>query len=338
MNEEIQKQDDEIGLVDLFAVLWRWKVMIIIITLFAAIGVVVYSVISIKLPPEESYLPNVYTPQALMLIDDKSSSGGGGFSSLLNSNNMGGLASLAGLNLTTSSNNRQLAVYLVGTDSLLDSIVDKFNLIERYKIKVFPKTSSRNLLKGTLKAEIDPKSGVFTISFTHIDPVFARDIVNYCTVYLEKRFDELGLDKNKIEKENLEVNIANTFQEIRKLEEEGRNLERLVSSAAGRLPAITIDKNRIDLELTAQREIYTQLKVQYELLKVTMASEKPILQILEMAEVPEMKSGPNRGKLCMIVVLAAGFFAVFLAFGLNAIANVKNDPEAMKKLKGNKNQ
>jgi uncharacterized protein involved in exopolysaccharide biosynthesis len=87
------------------------------------------------------------------------------------------------------------------------------------------------------------------------------------------------------------------------------------------------------MELTAQRQVYTQLRVQYELLKVNMASENPVFQILELAEVPDMKSGPSRGILCIIVTFAAGFFSVFLAFALNAVANIKNDPEAMAKLR-----
>jgi len=327
-------QEDEISLLDLFSVLWQRRKMIITITLIAAIGAVVFSVISLKLPPEKSPLPNTYTPKALMLIDDKSSMGGG-LSSMLNSSGLGGLASLAGLSSSSSKTNSQLAEYLVETNSMLDSVVDRFDMLNRYKIKKSPRASSRKVLKKLLKAEYNTKSGVFSVSFTDIDPVFARDVVNYCTDYLEKRFDELGIDKNKIEKENLEINIANTFLEIRKLEEESRELERSVSYAAGRLPAITIDIARIAMELTAQREVYTQLKVQYELLKVTMASEKPVFQILEFAEIPDQKSKPSRGLLCIIVVFAAGFFAVFLAFVLNAVANIKNDPEAMAKLRGN---
>ena len=334
-DEEKQEQEDEISLIDLFAVLWHRKKMIIAITLLAAVGVVIYSVISLKLPPESSFLPNKYTPKALMLIDDKSSSGGG-LSALLNSSGMGGLASLAGVSMSASSSFSDLAVYLVETNSLLDSIVDEFDLVNRYKIKEFPRAASRKILKKILKADYDSKSGVFNISFTDIDPVFAKNVVDYCTAYLERRFDELGLDKNKIEKENLEVNIANTFQEILKLEEQSRRLEQSVASApySGSLPAITMDVTRITLELEAQRQVYIQLKVQYELLKVTMASEKPVFQILEMAEVPDQKSGPSRGLLCIIVTFAAGFFAVFLAFALNAIANIKNDPEAMAKLRG----
>ena len=336
MNDETEKKasDDEISLIDLFAVLWRRRVMIIVITLIAAVLVTLFSLISIVLPQDKSYLPNVYTPEALMLIDNKSSSGN--LSSLLG--NMGGLASLAGISSASGSSFSELALFLIKSNSLLDSVVDRFDLIERYMIDVkkSPRAESRKALQKVLAAAFDVKSGILSISFTDKDPVFARDVVNYCTAYMEERFIELGLDTNLIEKENLELNIANTFMEIIKLEEESRNLELSVASASpyGRLPAITIDINRIALELEAQRQVYTQLKVQYELLKVSMASETPIFQILEIAEIPDQKSGPSRGLICVIVTFAAGFISVFLAFALNAISNIRKDPEAMAKLRG----
>jgi uncharacterized protein involved in exopolysaccharide biosynthesis len=312
-------QEDEISLLDLFAVLLQWKKMIIIITTLAVIGVVIYAIISIKLPPEKSPMPNQFTPKALMLIDNKSSSGGG-LSSMINASGMGGLASLAGVTIPGSATNSKLAIFLIGTNSLLDAVVDEFKLIDRYKIKSSPRGNSRKALRKNLKADSDDKSGVITISFTDTDPVFARDVVNYCVSNLEKRFDELGLDKNKREKENLELNLAATLLDIQGLEEESRRLEQSVTSFSGRLPAITRDINRITMELTAKRQVYTQLRVQYELLKL--------------AEVPDMKSGPSRGMLCVIVTFAAGFFSIFLAFVLNAIANIKKDPEAIAKLRG----
>jgi uncharacterized protein involved in exopolysaccharide biosynthesis len=330
---EKKLENDEISLIDLFAVLWRRKAMIIALTLTAAVAAVVFAIISILLPPEKSPLPNEYTPAALMIINDASSSGGG-MASMLASSGLGGLAGLAGVN--TGSTFGDLAIYLVNTNTLLDSVVDEFDLIARYEIKKFYRAESRRALKKKLSASHDEKSGVFNIAFTDRDPVFAQQVVNYCVEYLQKWFDELGVDKNKLEQENLEKNIENTLREIQDLEIEGHSLEQTVS---GRLPAslpsITFEQNRIALELNAQRQVYSQLKVQYELLKITMASEKPVFQVLEMAESPDKKSGPSRGLICIIVVFAAGFFSVFLAFILNAVANIKNDPEAMAKLRRN---
>jgi uncharacterized protein involved in exopolysaccharide biosynthesis len=323
---------NKISFIDLFSVLLQWKALIIGITLAAVVCVVVVSVISIVLPPEKSFMPNTYTPYAYMLINDSSSSGGGG-ASLLNSSGLGGLASLVGVSGSTYS---KLAVYLTGMNAFLDSVVDEFDLITRYKIKKFPRAESRKKLKKQLIAEFDSESGVFSIRFTAIDPAFAQSVVNFSVGYLEKRFDEMGIDKNKREKENLEINIKNTFQEIQNFEQEARKLEQSVSygGLSIDIPSITIEISRIGLELETQKQVYSQLKVQYELLKVDMASETPIFQVLELAEIPDQKSGPSRGMLCIIVTFAAGFFSVFLVFMIDAILSIRNDPDAMSRLKG----
>ncbi|MHB9294188.1 hypothetical protein Holit_03315 [Hollandina sp. SP2] len=328
---EVRSQDDEISLIDLFAILWHRKVMILVITFIAMVGVVVFSVVSLVLPTETSPLPNTYTPRALMLINNTGSSGNAMSAAL---GNLGGLAGLAGV--STGPTSSELAIYLVGTNTLLDAVVDEFDLIRKYEIEKSPRAGSRKILKKQLTADYDEKSGVFGISFTDTDPVFAQTVVNFCVLFLEKRFDEIMVDKNKLEKENLELNIANTYQEIQNLEEEFHKLEYAVALGGrfGAIPTITLDQNRINMELQTQKEVYTQLKVQYELLKVTMASERPVFQILEMAEVPDQKSGPSRGLLCIIVTFAGGFFSVFLAFVLNAVSNIRKDPEAMAKLQG----
>jgi uncharacterized protein involved in exopolysaccharide biosynthesis len=311
--------------------------MIIVITLIAMIGVVLFAVVSIALPPETSPLPNVYTPHALMLINNGTSSGGG-MSAALGASGLGGLAGLAGV--STGSTFSELAIYLVGANTLLDSVVDEFDLLTRYKIETpekkaaSPRADSRKALKGQLTASYDEKSGVFSIAFTDTDPVFAQSVVNYCVAYLGKRFDELGVDKNKLQKENLERNIENSYQTIIALEEDTRNLELSVQRGGVFIPSISMELQKIAMELSAQRQVYSQLRVQYELLKVTMDSESPVFQILELAEVPDQKSGPGRGMICIIVTFAAAFFSMFLAFVLNAIGNIRKDPEAMAKLRG----
>ena len=67
-----------------------------------------------------------------------------------------------------------------------------------------------------------------------------------------------------------------------------------------------------------------------------MASESPVFQVLEYAEVPDLKSGPSRGMLCIIVSAAGFFLSVFLAFLFNAIQNIRKDPDAMARLRGKK--
>ena len=333
--DENKIQEEEISLIDLFAVLWRYKMMIIIVTLIAMIGVVIYSVISLKLPAEKSFLPNKYTAQAQMLINNDSSSSSG-LSSMLSSSGLGGLASIAGVSVPGGASNSSLAGYLVHSNSVLDEVVREFNLIERYKIEEYEKSSSRSILKGVLLSNFDDDTGVFSVSFTDIDPVFAKDVVNFVVSLLESKFLDMGIDKNSLTKENLESNIDNTYKEILKLQKEIQELEYSVSNVynPSQTKSIVMDATLKKMELSVQQEIYAQLKAQYEMLKVTMSSEQPTFQILEYAEVPDIKSAPSRGMLCIIVTFAAFFCSVFMAFLLNAIKNIKNDPIAIAKLKG----
>lgn len=333
--KENKFQDDEISLIDLFAVLWRYKVMIIVVNLIAMIGVVVFSVISLILPPEKSFLPNKYTAQAQMLINNYSSSSGG-LSSMLNSSGLGDLASLTGVSVPVVASNSSLAGYLVHSNSVLDEVVKNFNLVERYNIEEYVVSESRDALKEVLTSNFDDETGVFSVSFTDIDPVFAKDVVNFVVSLLESKFLEMGIDKNSLTKENLEVNIENTYNEILKLQKEIQEIEYSVSNVynPNQTKSIVMDATLKKMELSVQQEIYAQLKAQYEMLKVAMSGEQPVFQILEFAEVPDRKSAPSRGMLCIIVTFAAFFVSVFMAFLLNALKNIKNDPVAMSKLKG----
>ena len=336
MEENAKDQDDEISLIDLFAVLLHYKWMVIAVSAFAMVASVVFAVISLKLSPEKSPLPNKYTPRAQMLIKESSSSGGG-LSSMLSSSGLSSLAGLAGVSLGGGASNSSLATYLASSNTLLDDVTDQFGIIERYKIEEHVRAQSRKALKKTLAASYDDDTGVFTVSFTDIDPEFAQRVVNFVVDWLGDKFDELGLDNNKIQKENLERNIQSSYNEILRIEREMKDLGASVDygASAWNIPSITTGTVKLQMELEAQKQVYTQLKTQYELLKVQMQSETPIFQILERPEIPDLKSEPSRGKLCIIVTFAAFFMSVFMAFALNALKNIRNDPEAMQKLRAN---
>jgi uncharacterized protein involved in exopolysaccharide biosynthesis len=330
--------DDEISLIDLFAVLWHRKVMIIGITVLAAVAVLIYAIVSIKMPPDKSPLPNEYTSTANMLINDSSSSGGG-LASALSSSGLGSLASMAGVSVGGGATYSSLATYLVTTNTLLDAVADKFDMLHYYKIESpdkkppkSPKADMRKLLKKKLTANFDTDSGVLSVSFVDTDPVFAQKVVNYCVDYLSDWFDKLGIDKNKLQYKNLESNITSTYNDIQDLATQAFRLrQEYQNRATVNMLDYQIASQKLDTELQAKKQVYEQLKVQDELVKIQLDSESPVFQVIERPEVPDQKSGPSRGMLCIIVTAAAFFIAVFLAFIMNAVTNVRADKEAMAK-------
>jgi hypothetical protein len=97
----------------------------------------------------------------------------------------------------------------------------------------------------------------------------------------------MQLDENKLQKKNLEENIANIYKETINLEQQNRQLEFSVSNGKtdANIPSIILEANKIKRGITAQEVIYTQLKTQYEIVKIALASETSVFQILEKAEV-----------------------------------------------------
>ena len=208
----MHNEEGEISFVDLVAVLWQKKKLIMSLTGLIAIGVFIFVLVGKLLPPEKSFLPDVYTSTAFMRIQSNQKNSNNALSTFLQQNNLSGLPGLN--NAAGNINAQQLALYIAGSSSFLDAIADKFNIVEKYKIKKFPKTSGRRMIKRFLKAKIDDKNNVFSIAVTHIEPEFAQQVVLFAVQYYETRFAELGLDNKSREKENLEKILSDSKKPI----------------------------------------------------------------------------------------------------------------------------
>jgi len=394
-------EDDEISLLDLFATLLKHRRLIVSVTGLSAVAVLLYAVGSLLLPPDKSYLPNLYSPKAAMLINTPDS--GGSLSSALASSGLSSLAGLAGVSAGGQSYG-ELSVYLSGSNTFLDAIVDKFGLIARYKIEKNVRTESRKALKDKLTAAFDEKTGVLTLSYEDIDPEFARDVVNYGVELLDGRFRTIGGNKNQLKKDQLEEKLGDvkaemnrledaiqTFQQkygvisieslateqiatvarvrselmmkemelktygelsrvddpmVRRLRAERDNLAKLLDElekgfseydnllpSQKDLPKIALEFTHLKRDIMVQEAIYQLLTQQHESVKLSLSGEDPAFQVLELAEAPDQKSGPSRGMICIVAVMAAFFLSVLLAFVLEAVKNIKADAEAMAKFK-----
>ena len=178
-------EEFEIDLIDLVKYCWKNKRKFIFPMLIAGVLLVVFCIITIVMKPEKSLLPNKYTSTAKILV--RETSGKNGISSSLAS-----LASLGGVNLSSGANitNGVLITTIAGTNSYRDAIVDKFNLVERYKVKKNIKTNSRKALGkklsvnldefGPQKAPIGAKTGdVVFYGHTHVFKAENIDGINY---------------------------------------------------------------------------------------------------------------------------------------------------------------
>ncbi len=138
--------------------------------------------------------------------------------------------------------------------------------------------------------------------------------------------DDPGLRQLKIERNSLKATIEK--------QEKGYMIGGITVPSEKDLPGIFLDYNKLSLEYQMQGKLYASLAQQYELIKLKTDSIAPKFLVYEQAVPPLIKSGPSRGKLCIIVTMAIFFLAIFGAFIIEFIGNIKKDPVEMAKLKG----
>ena len=204
-------EEDEIDLLELLGVLLKHKWMIFWITAAAAAGAVLFSVGSLLLPPEKSYLPNMYSSTAKLLISEDSS--GSMIPSSLSS-----VTSWAGLNIGGGGGYGVLAVELAKSNSIVDIIGEEFDIIQRYDIKKYPKYSLRSETRERLSISYEGDTKILSISYEDWEPEFSRDVVNRIVELLDQRFSTIGINRNLTQKTLLEEKLANVNGEIILLE------------------------------------------------------------------------------------------------------------------------
>jgi uncharacterized protein involved in exopolysaccharide biosynthesis len=78
--------------------------------------------------------------------------------------------------------------------------------------------------------------------------------------------------------------------------------------------------------------LYELFARQYELARVDESREGAVVQVVDVAQAPERKSGPKRGMMVVFSSLMAGMVLLLFVFMRQAVRNAKSDPEAAGKL------
>ena len=296
LSQETTSYDDEIDLKELFSVLWKAKILIIVTTSFFALSSVLYAL----------SLTNFYKSEVILNVAGESNA-------LRSLSGMGSLASMAGITLPSSGEDksaiaiktiqsRAFLKHLITFENVLPSIMaSKSYDFESKKIQFDPKIYNENNGEWVRKPGKnqqskpsyleafccddntylnqvsifrDKKSNLITISVEHISPIFAKE-------FLE-----------------LIINEANELLRNRDLQE---------SSAAIAFLNTEIPKASL---ITMKDAINMLLQSQLQKQMLAKVNKEYFLKVIEPPFIPEVKSKPTRALICIYGTLLGGILAM----------------------------
>ena len=290
--------DDEIDLRELLSVLWDGKLVITLITGFAAACAVLLAL----------WLPNIYESKALLAPKDES--GAGGLAGL--ARQYGGLASLAGINIgggggeSSKSMMAQQKIQSLDffTRHLYEKVVVNLMAVDHWdaasgKLVINPdvfdvksrawvreasyprqaKPSAQEAHKAFLEVlslSEDKKTSLVTIAIKHQSPVVAQAWV---ALIIEAVTDELR----------------------------GSDVEEARGSIA------FLEQQRAQTSLVSLDEVFAQLiEEQTKTIMLANVSKNYVFNVIDPAVVPELKSDPKRALICILGTLLGGMLGILL--------------------------
>jgi len=308
------------GLLYYLGVLGRYKRLIIIMTLLVTLAVIAFCAVSIVLPPDESPLPNYYTAQATILIDQNSQNEIAGTI-------LAALGMTSGYGSASTFDNSELVMEILRSRTIQDRLIEEFDLSVRYGITESVKAKTRLAVLDHCAFQYNRNTGMLRIEYTDIDPVFSSDVVNRLVELLDEWFAQnRGLAKQK-QREMLEEKILEVENDIVVLKDRVQTLQKKygvlnAQELGAGLYNVAEEFSRLSGELDLKQRIYNTLSPQYEAAKLTPESE-PIFQVFEMAEVPDIKSGPRRTRFVMLAFVGSFIFSSLLALLFNLLKSIR---------------
>lgn len=301
LNQSPASKSDDIKLSHLLGILWNYKIFIISFTFMCSLATVIYAINK----PNEYKAVGIYMP--------KGEDAAGGLSKL--AGQFGGIASLAGVNLGGSAENKtEVALELLTSRSFLQAFIERHDLIaplmavkswdektnqliydaDLYDIdnqvwvrqappgkKAKPTAwEAYEFLKKEISVEYESKKGIIKISLTYYSPHLAAQ-------WLE-----------------LLVKDINNFWQQRTINESERYIEVLSNKAQS-------------TQLSELKEIfYTLIAEQTKSSLLAQATDETMFETVAKVIVPEEKSAPSRALLCIIGFVFSGFFACVISLML----------------------
>jgi uncharacterized protein involved in exopolysaccharide biosynthesis len=175
------------------------------------------------------------------------------------------------------------------------------------------KALQQGAVKNFYSVSQDDESGLISLSWSDQEPPFAKKMLDAIIEELRYYLDKEYVFDAKREREFIESQLAKSTRDLEYWERQ--------------VPKDNLTLSTIARERQAALTVYTELRKQLELARISEAKEFVTFKILDAPFIPEQRDKPKRSMICALTLVASGFMAIFLVFVRRFVKNAKSERE-----------
>ena len=297
--QNTQNQDDEIDLAELWRAIWAGKFTIIIISMIFAVASVFFALSK----------PNIYKASAI-LAPASSEGGAGGLGAL--SGQLGGLASMAGINLGGGggTDKTALALEILKSRSFIEAFIAKHDLLvplmasKNWDVPsdtllldeaLYDKTNNKWVREVKAPKKPEPSSWEAYKKFSE-----------FLTVSQDKTTSMVNIDIEFFSPTVAQQWLTWLIQDINEFM---RGQDQIEAKAS--IDYLT--KQLVNIKVATMETVFYQLiEEQTKNMMLTMVKKEYVLKTIDPAQVPDTKDQPKRALIVVLGTMLGGILSVLI--------------------------
>ena len=175
-------------------------------------------------------------------------------------------------------------------------------------------------LKGMVSINLNDKDGYINVTTSMSEPLAAAQLAAKVQLMLQEYVTKFKIEKAQVQLDFIEGRYAeakNRFEsiqaELAKFKDANRNTTSEVALIA---------ENRLSHEFNMASGVYSELAKQRETANIQVKEDTPIFTIIEPVTVPNERSKPQRGLICVAFTFLGGILGVGLVLALPFLAQI----------------
>ena len=176
------------------------------------------------------------------------------------------------------------------------------------------------VLKGMVSIKLDDKQKHIGLTAVMSEPLAAAQLALKAQILLQKYVTAFKIEKVQSELDFIEERYAESKKRFEIKQEEFAKFQDANYATSSAIALVT--KDRLSHEVNVASGVYEELVKQREQAKIKVKENTPIFTIIEPVTVPNERSKPQRGLICVAFTFLGGILGVGLVLALPFLAQI----------------